>query len=315
MRRLAVVVPFFNEEKRITPLLEGFLSFRERFLQRGVCPFLVGVDDGSRDRSWLLFKEGLRERGVPAVALRLLRNFGKEAALSTALREVEADLYVFLDADLQTPLEMVFPLLEALDREGVEVAAAVKEREPYGLLRRLGTRSFFKLLELFGVKELEEGASDFLLITRRVRDRFLELPEKQFVFRSLIRWLGFPETRIPFSPGRVEGSRFSYSKLFHLGIRTLVTFSHVLRVNFFLAVFYWTISLIYAGVILYNKITHRIVTGLASTLLLMLLSFGLLFFMIALLGEVVTILFEEVKNRPLSLIAERESHKMEGLGS
>ena len=65
----------------------------------------------------------------------------------------------------------------------------------------------------------------------------------------------------------------------------------------------------------YNKITHRIVTGLASTLLLMLLSFGLLFFMIALLGEVVTILFEEVKNRPLSLIAERESHKMEGLES
>ena len=124
------------------------------------------------------------------------------------------------------------------------------------------------------------------------------MQENGIVVRNLVRWLGMASLEITFKPGESDVTTYTFKKLFMLGLRSIISFSHILRINFFIALGYWIFSFFYGSLILYNKFTGRIVVGLSTTTLLTLISFGLMFFMIAIIGEYLIILFEELKKRP-----------------
>lgn len=304
MKKLAVLVPVLNEIRNVEGVIRGFVDVREAMRLQGVETSLVVVDDGSRDGTFDRFRQSLIEVKIPARLLRFGRNFGKDSAILAGLEKGEADYYVIVDADGQTPWALVPRLYESIADGGADVACGVKEREPYGLPRRALTRLFFFLARKLGIRELRSGASDFMLFTRAVRDRLLALQEKEVVVRNLVHWLGWREKSVPFTPGPGGRSRFSFRSLFVLAVKSILSFSHILRVNFYIALFYWIFSFFYACLIIYNKITHRIVLGLSTMTLLTLFSFGLMFFMIAIIGEYLITIFEEVKKRPRYLIAE-----------
>jgi glycosyltransferase involved in cell wall biosynthesis len=304
MKNLAIIVPAYNEQRNVSAVIERFAAIRPLLEANGVRPSLVVVDDGSRDGTFHRFTEELPKTDIPAVVIRLLRNFGKDNAVMAALHQCAADLYVIVDADGQTPLTVVADMIARLDEEKVEIVNAVKDREPYGLFRRFATAMFFSIVRLLRIREIRKGASDFLLFTRRVRDELIRLKESELVVRNLIHWLGFPEGQVSFTPPRVSSSAFTFRKLFLLAVKGIISFSGVLRINFFLAFLYWAFSLVYGGLILYNKFTGRIVVGLSTMTLLTLFSFGMLFLMIALLGEYLMALFDEIKKRPQYLVEE-----------
>ncbi|MDP2915956.1 MAG: glycosyltransferase [Candidatus Aminicenantes bacterium] len=304
MKRLALLVPALNEAHNVDSVIRGYVDVRETMKLLGVETALLVIDDGSRDGTFVRFRQCLIEAKIPARLLRFGRNFGKDSAILAGLEKNEADYYVIVDADGQTPWALVPRLYESIADGGADVVCGVKEREPYGLPRRALTGLFFFLARKLGIRELRSGASDFMLFTRAVRDRLLALQEKEVVVRNLVHWLGLREKCVPFTPGPSGRSRFSFRSLFLLAVKSILSFSHILRINFFIALFYWIFSFFYAGLIIYNKITHRIVLGLSTTTLLTLLSFGLMFFMIAIIGEYLITIFEEVKKRPRYLIAE-----------
>jgi polyisoprenyl-phosphate glycosyltransferase len=304
MKRLAVVVPAYNEQRNVSGVIERFSAVRPSLEAGGVLPFLVIVDDGSRDGTFSRFVAEIQKTDIPATLIRLVRNFGKDNAVMAALQRVESDLYVIVDADGQTPLAIVPDMIARLGDGPLEIVNGVKDREPYGPLRKAATALFFWIVRLLGINEIRKGASDFLLFTRRVRDELVRLKERELVVRNMIHWLGFPEGDVAFTPSRVSSSAFTFRKLFLLAVKGIISFSGVLRINFFLAFLYWTFSLAYGGLILYNKFTGKIVVGLSTMTLLTLISFGLLFFMIAVIGEYLMALFDEIKSRPTYLVEE-----------
>jgi dolichol-phosphate mannosyltransferase len=265
---------------------------------------LVLIDDGSRDNTYELFAKRLNQEAITAKLIKFGRNFGKDSAVFAGMQEMEADFYVIVDADGQTPYSLVPDMYRRREEEKVDVVYAVKEQEPYQWLRRSLTSIFFFVARKLGIRELKKGSSDFMLFSRSVRDRLLLMQENGIVVRNLVRWLGMASTEIIFKPGESNVTAFTFKKLFMLGVRSIISFSHVLRINFFIAMGYWIFSFFYAILILYNKFTGRIVVGLSTMTLLTLLSFGLMFFMIAIIGEYLIILFEEVKKRPRFLIVE-----------
>ncbi len=301
-RTLVVVVPAFDEAHRAGEVLDGLAALRGPLAELGLTPRLVVVDDGSRDGTAEAFRSLAAGRPFPVRIVRFQRNFGKDAAMLAGLTHGEGDLYVLVDADGQTPFAKIPEMARTLLADRTEVVYAVKESEPYGPARRALTNLFFFLARKLGIKELRKGSSDFMLFSRRVRDRLLSLPEQEVVVRNLVRWLGEPCSTLTFAPPRAEGSRWSTRQLFWLAMKSILSFSHVLRINFFVALAYWIFSVVYGSVILYNKITGRIVVGLSTMTLLTLLSFGLLFLMIAIIGEYLIALFEEVKRRPRFLV-------------
>lgn len=299
MKRLAILVPAFNESRHVNGVIAGFKETRDSLLKIGMDTFLVVIDDGSTDGTFSLFERRLADEKISARLIRFRRNYGKDSAVFAGLTEGDADYYVIVDADGQTPFSLIPSMAGRLFEKKVEVVYAVKSSEPYGWLRRTLTSLFFFLSrKLLGIDELRKGSSDFMLFARSIRDQLLQLQEKEVVVRNLVRWLGRPAEEISFHPEVSAQTAFTFKKLFLLGVKSIISFSHILRINFFIALFYWVFSFFYGALILYNKISGKITPGLSTMTLLTLISFGLMFFMIAIIGEYLITLFEEVKKRP-----------------
>jgi len=298
MKRLAVLVPALNESRRVDTVIAGMRAIQSSLPSAQVHVILVLIDDGSWDDTFGIFAKKLSDEAIAAKLIRFSRNFGKDSAVIAGMQEVDADFYVIVDADGQTPFSLVPEMYHIVKEEKVEVIYAVKEQEPYHWLRRFLTGSFFFLARKLGIRELKKGSSDFMLFSRLVRDRILLMQESGVVVRNLVRWLGMASREVIFKPGESTVTTFTFKKLFLMGIKTIISFSHVLRINFFIALGYWIFSFFYGILILYNKFTGRIVVGLSTMTLLTLLSFGLMFFMIAIIGEYLIILFDEMKKRP-----------------
>jgi dolichyl-phosphate beta-glucosyltransferase len=116
---LTVIVPAYNEERRIGPTLVALEAFLRA---RGETWEVLVVDDGSRDATASLVTEFASAH--PGFALvRLPVNRGKGAAVREGLARSRARRVLFTDADLSTPLEE----LDAMDRalaDGADVVIA-----------------------------------------------------------------------------------------------------------------------------------------------------------------------------------------------
>jgi glycosyltransferase involved in cell wall biosynthesis len=121
-RALSIVVPAFNEEKRLGPSLDRILAF---------CPDaqIIVVDDGSRDRT----EQVARDRGVRVE--RHAENRGKGFSLRVGMLAASGNRILMTDADLSTPIEEL-PHLEAQLDRGVDLAIGSRKMPGARLLRR-----------------------------------------------------------------------------------------------------------------------------------------------------------------------------------
>ena len=113
MPLLSILVPLYNEEEFIVPLLERVLAAR---LPEGVEREIIVVDDGSQDGSAELAEEMQRAHADRIRLIRHPRNWGKGAAVRTAAAHSRGEFCIIQDADLEyDPREyphLLRPLLE-----------------------------------------------------------------------------------------------------------------------------------------------------------------------------------------------------------
>jgi len=119
MASLSVVIPAYNEAKRLGPTLDAVGAF----LRAKKFDFaeLIVVDDGSRDGT----AELVEWRARTAPEIRLLRNpanRGKGYTVRHGMMEARADWILYTDADLSAPIEEFDKLFEAVSRAGARVA-------------------------------------------------------------------------------------------------------------------------------------------------------------------------------------------------
>src|SRR5881392_308463 len=119
---LSIVIPIWNEERRLAALLAGLDADADRVASELELDLVevIAVDDGSTDRTADLLAEydGLGERFR---VLRTPRNRGKGAAVRDGMLAARSDLALMTDADLSTPLGELALLLAAV-RNGTDVA-------------------------------------------------------------------------------------------------------------------------------------------------------------------------------------------------
>jgi glycosyltransferase involved in cell wall biosynthesis len=135
--RVSVVVPLYNEAATLERLYESVRDVCER---EGLTFELIYVDDGSQDGSLtVLTAIGRRDHRVRV--LRLRRNFGKAAALSTGFRAARGDSVVTMDADLQDDPGEIPRLLARLS-DGYGVVSGWKRRRRDSFSRRIASKLF-----------------------------------------------------------------------------------------------------------------------------------------------------------------------------
>ena len=130
--QLSVVVPLFNEQESLAPLVERILSHVRPL---GLSFELVLVDDGSRDRTPELL--GQLAATVPElVAVRLRRNYGQTAAMAAGFDASCGEVIVTLDGDLQNDAADIPLLLEKLN-QGFDLVSGWRHRRQDAALSRL----------------------------------------------------------------------------------------------------------------------------------------------------------------------------------
>jgi dolichyl-phosphate beta-glucosyltransferase len=166
---LSIVIPAYNESKRITPTLERISAFLE---PRGTRYEILVVDDGSSDGTADLVDD-LAERIPHLRVIRSRPNRGKGAAVRTGMLEARGLVRIMCDADGSMPPEEMPKLLARLGRGDTDIAigsryadgAATAETQP--LYRRLWSRLCNRVVQktlVPGIRDTQCGFKAFTAI-------------------------------------------------------------------------------------------------------------------------------------------------------
>jgi dolichyl-phosphate beta-glucosyltransferase len=110
---LAVIVPAFNEARRLSANLFALLSYLQDYRPAAE---LIVVDDGSSDATARVAEEFFaRHPDVPARVLRFVENRGKGHAVRAGLLAAQAPIALFSDADLSTPITELPKIVEPIE--------------------------------------------------------------------------------------------------------------------------------------------------------------------------------------------------------
>jgi len=301
---LSLVIPVFNEEATLDALFE---TIHDRLAAVGVTYEVVLIDDGSRDRTGEMIAEMTR-RDARFRSVHFSRNFGHQAAVTAGLHFARGSAVVVMDADLQDPPDLLASMI-AKWREGFHVVYAQRvKRHAEGMLKRGIAFVYYRLLQRLTDVEIPADTGDFCLMDRRVVDLLNRMPERNRYLRGLRAWLGFRQTAVPFErPARYAGeTKYTFWKSLALGINGIVSFSKVpLRVATYLGMIASAFSIVLTGWAVYQRlIGGDTVRGWASTVVVILLLGGVQLLMIGVVGEYLSRIYDEVKQRPMYVIGE-----------
>ncbi|NSW91037.1 MAG: glycosyltransferase family 2 protein [Firmicutes bacterium] len=306
---ITVVIPVYNEENQIC---ENINVIRNYLSKTGMDFEILVVDDGSTDGTWLKLKM-LTENFPGIKALRLSRNFGKEAALCAGLEAAGGDACIVMDSDLQHPPELIPEMVRLWKEEGYEVVEGVKtSRGKESPVNKVGANLFYYILSKLSGFDINQ-ASDFKLLDKRVVQAWRGMNERNTFFRGMSVWVGFNRVSIPFNiKSRTKGaSKWSLFKLFKLAINAITSFSSLpLHIVTFMGLVFLAGSLILGIQTMYMKLKGMAYSGFTTVILLLLIIGSTLMISLGIIGTYIAKIYEEVKRRPRYIVAEKiESRK------
>jgi dolichol-phosphate mannosyltransferase len=301
---LSVVVPCYNEEAVIHELhrrvTEACRSIADSNYE------LVLVNDGSSDGTWAMLKT-LAQRDERVVAIDLSRNHGHQLALSAGLSLARGKRVLILDADLQDPPELLPEMMRLID-DGADVVYGQRlERDGETWFKKLSASVFYRLLLQMTDVAIPPDAGDFKLMTRRVLDALLAMPEQQRFIRGMIAWLGFQQVPFQYHRDRrfAGESKYPLKKMLRFAIDAITGFSTApLRVSLYVAVAFALFAVLLMIYVLVSWLYLGTVRGWASMVLGMLAFSSVQLFSLAVIGEYLGRIFIQTKQRPLFIIRE-----------
>jgi glycosyltransferase involved in cell wall biosynthesis len=302
--QLSVVVPIFNEEAVIEALHSRLLQVLAPAGRRFEVIF---VNDGSRDRSAELL-DAICRSDSRFKALHFSRNFGHQAAVTAGLRAVSGACAVVMDADLQDPPELILLMTQKWE-EGFEVVYAQKERrEGQSAMLRASQYVYYRLLRRLSDVDVPPDTGDFCLMDRQVVDLLNSMPERNRYVRGLRAWLGFRQTAIMFErPARYAGyTHYSLGKMVGLATDGILALSKApLRLATYMGFLVSAASFLLGVFFAIQRLTGtaRAARGWASTIVVVLFLGGVQLICIGVIGEFIGRIYDEVKQRPLYIIA------------
>ena len=303
---VSIAIPAYNESENLDEL---FGRLRKVFAElENQYEFEVVIcENGSRDDSMVRL-EAIRQTDPRIRVVQLSRNFHMEGRIMAALSKVRGDVCVIMSADLQDPPELIPSLLERWANGFDHVYTVITYRHGEGRFRRLAAQAFYWLINRISETPVPRNASDFRLVSREMYLTFNSLPERVRMVRALWGWIGFRSTSISYERApRVRGaSSFKVGVTTAFAIRGILSSSlsplriiPILGLSLSLLAFFGVL-----GIAVRAMFFGVPFAGFGTITALMLLMFGLLFLLLAILAEYLAMIFLETRGRPM--FVERE---------
>ena len=308
---ISIIIPCHNEEANVEPLHQALVA---------VCAGIsdsnfefIFVDDGSSDDT-VARLEHIKAEDSRVRTVELVRNFGKEIAITAGLHACLGTAAISLDADLQHPPALIPSLIEKW-RQGNEVVVGVMRTgaNHAPLAKRLSSGLFYRLISIMSNVNIVAHATDYRLVDRLVIDEFNRFTEHGRITRGLIDWLGFRRAYVSFTPARRHAGQaaYGYIKLINLAINSMVSMSlFPLKLAGYLGLIIMLLSGPFGAFIFVEKYLlhdpwNLSFSGSAILAVILLFLVGIILVSLGLMALYIASIHAEVLNRPL-YVARRE---------
>lgn len=317
MQTITILIPVYNEQANIQRLYDALRSACDSESPVTAEGIEQDVDMAAFDWEYLFVNDGsadgsqealiaLRERDSRVNVLNFSRNFGKETALLAGLDFARGDAVIIMDADLQHPVSVLPEMIYWWQRGFDDVYGVRTSRQKDPWLRRVLSKSFYRVLQKFSRVDILDNAGDFRLLSRRVVDALISMRESQRYTKGLYCWVGFNKRPVAFEVAdRHEGkSSFTFSRLFNLAIDGITSYTtSPLRIASVTGIFISFLSMIYLVFVICKYFIYgESVQGYPTLVCLILFLGGVQLLALGIIGEYIGRIFNESKRRPPYII-------------
>ena len=307
---LSIVVPVFNEEENLEPLMgeiHSVLSALEKSYE------IIAVDDGSRDNTFEILTR--LNRNHPALhVIRLKRNFGQTAALAAGLAHVQGEIVVLMDGDGQNDPADIPALLAKIDQgNDLVVGWRINRQDPF-LNRRLPSMIANRLISWTTKVKLHDYGCTLKAMRKEIAKSLKLYGEMHRFIPAIAYERGAQIAEIGVNHRRRLHGRSKYSIM-----RTLRVVLDLLTVKFLssystrpahvfgpIGVISGLIGFALALYLTVQKLVYNLEIGNRPLLLLavLLIFIGFQFVTMGLLGEMLARTYHESQDRPVYVIGE-----------
>lgn len=302
------MIPCYNEEevlqetsKRLKEKLEGLITKHKISEESRV----VFVDDGSKDRTWVLIEE-LHNKDILFSGIKLTRNRGHQNALLAGLSTVSglADAVISMDADLQDDINAIDGFIEAYEN-GYDVVYGVRNtRKKDTFFKRFTAEGFYKIMKYLGA-EVVFNHADYRLLSSRALEGLLEFKEVNLFLRGIVPMVGYPSTNVYYERNeRFAGeSKYPLKKMLSFAFQGITSLS-IKPIRFIISLGFITffISILMLIYFVAQHFMGNTVSGWTSLIVSIWALGGLQLLAIGVIGEYIGKVYLETKERPRFLV-------------
>jgi dolichol-phosphate mannosyltransferase len=302
-KKISIIVPVYNSEKFLNLLIEAIDLEKEKNKWKLE---VVLIDDGSKDYSFNKIVE-LAKKYTYIKGIKLSRNFGHQIAVKTGLTHCTGDYVAIIDDDLQDPPSLLPNFFKYLD-SGYDVAFGVRKKRKESFIKKLSYSTFYKLLKNISSTEIQLDSGDFCVMNRKVVENMLTLKEKNPFLRGIRAWLGFKQIGVEYErQARIEGeSGYTLKKLFKIAKDGIFSFSNFpIRLITILGAIGLLFAVCFSCFVVFQYFINLIpVKGYTSLIIVISFFSSLILICLGIIGEYIVRIYDEVRDRPFSVIEE-----------
>lgn len=300
---ITALIPAYNEEECINELYLRVSSVLKN-INNYDYEILI-INDGSKDNTIFILEE-LHNKDNHVQYVNLARNYGKETAMAAGFDYAKGDVVVILDADLQTPPELIPEMLKYYEEGYDDVYGRRKSRDDESFLKRFGTKLYYKALQSLTRVDILKNTSDFRMLSRKAVEALKKYREHNRYTKGIFALIGLKKKEFLYEPAaRYAGkSKWNYFNLFNLAIEGITSFSTFpLRLSSILGFVTALAGFLYIIFLIIKTLMFGAdIKGYPTLLSVIIFLGGIQLLSLGVIGEYLGRIFNEVKNRPLYLV-------------
>lgn len=301
--KLAIVIPMFNEEEIIEYSINQLLIVLESLIEDGMVATdskICFVDDGSSDRTKDIVTNHCKTNNKLAL-IELSKNYGQQYAIVAGLNSVDADIYVTIDADLQDDPLLIIDMIKKYQQGYEIVFGCRKKRNTDSFVKKNTAFLFYKFMNLIGIN-IRQNHSEFRLMSKFAVQKLKEYKEKTLFLRGIVQNIGLKSCNIYYDgiERRAGKTKYSFLKLLDLAWNAITSFSlFPLRMITVIGVLTSFVSLMVLLYALISYFKHLSIPGWTSIMMTIAFFSGIIIMSLGIIGEYLSKVLIEVKDRPL----------------
>lgn len=230
MQRLIIVVPCYNEEEILPYSIEKLTGVIKNLIKKSKIASNSGilfVNDGSKDKTWEIIQNEYAKNPY-VYGLGLAGNVGHQNALFAGLQTAAeiCDFSISIDADLQDDIEVIEQMVDEY-LSGADIVYGVRsERKTDTFFKRFTAQSFYRIMEMMGVKTVYNHA-DFRLMSARAMKQLGQYKERNLFLRGMVPLIGYKTATVTYArKERLAGeSKYPLKKMLSFAWDGITSFS------------------------------------------------------------------------------------------